>query len=187
MDTTSRRIAQIAGQIEPTPVSASVVRELLVNQRQRVNRSVTLNEWKSLVGKELGVGQWFTVTQDRVNAFADATGDFQWIHTDPDRAKKESPFGSTIAHGYLTLSLLPLLMEEIIPKIEGAKMGVNYGLNKVRFISPVHVGSRIRVRAVLQETTTVPSGVQNTLQVTVERENEKKPVALVECLARVYV
>jgi acyl dehydratase len=144
-----------------------------------------MDELPGLTGRELGSSDWFEVTQEAVNLFADATGDHQWIHVDVERAKKESPFGGPIAHGYLTLSLLvPLLAQVLV--VTDTVMGVNYGLNKVRFPSPVPVGSKVRASAVLKEVTEFPGGLQYTLSVTVEREGGDKPVCIAEPVYRLY-
>jgi acyl dehydratase len=147
--------------------------------------TTTLGELPGLVGQELGSSDWYEVTQEAVNTFAEATGDHQWIHVDVERAKAESPFGGPIAHGYLTLSLLvPLLAEVLV--IQDAAMGVNYGLNKVRFPSPVPVGSKVRATATLKEVTEFTGGLQYVLSVTVEREGGDKPVSVAEPVYRVY-
>lgn len=142
-----------------------------------------LAEVRKLEGQEIGVGDWFEVSQERINQFADATNDHQWIHTDPERAK-EGPFGTTIAHGFLTLSLIPGLGGGGLP-ISGAKMGINYGLDRVRFISPVPVGSQIRARRKLMEAKEVPGGIQLKTEVTVEVEGQNKPACVAEMLSRV--
>src|SRR3954471_22525736 len=129
---------------------------------------------RSLVGRELGPTDWVQVTQEMVDLFAEATGDDQWIHVDVERATKESPFGGPIAHGYLTLSLIPALLPQIV-EIEGFRMGVNYGTEKVRFPSPVPVGSRVRAGATLESATPFDGGVQINLGVTVEVEGASKP------------
>ena len=147
--------------------------------------TTTLAELKNLVGTELGASDWREVTQDAVNLFADATGDHQWIHVDVERAKKESPFGGPIAHGYLTLSLLVPLLAQVIT-VSDAVMGVNYGLNKVRFPAPVPVGSKVRATATLKEVSEFAGGLQYTLAVTVEREGGDKPVCVAEPVYRVY-
>lgn len=135
------------------------------------------------IGQEVAVSDWITITQAQIQMFADATGDQQWIHTDPERAA-QGPFGAPIAHGFLTLSLLPQFFEGTF-KIEGAKMGVNYGLNRVRFMAPVPVNSRLRARMTLQAAERIePAGVQMTWLVTVEREGSEKPVCVAESLAR---
>ncbi len=137
------------------------------------------------IGQEVAVSDWITITQAQIQMFADATGDQQWIHTDPERAA-EGPFGAPIAHGFLTLSLLPQFFEGTF-KIEGAKMGVNYGLNRVRFMAPVPVNSRLRARMTLQAAERIePAGIQMTWQVTVEREGSDKPVCVAESLARSF-
>jgi acyl dehydratase len=145
-----------------------------------------LEELKTYVGKEIGVSDWYEITQDTINAFADATGDHQWIHVDVERAKRESPYGGTIAHGFLTLSLTPQLVWQVY-KVEGIKMGVNYGVNKVRFPAPVPAGSRVRVRVKLLELQEIPGGAQGVSQVTFEREGHNKPVCVAETVARWYV
>ncbi|MEN2387009.1 MULTISPECIES: MaoC family dehydratase [Comamonas] len=137
------------------------------------------------IGQEVAVSDWITITQAQIQMFADATGDQQWIHTDPERAA-QGPFGAPIAHGFLTLSLLPQFFEGTF-KIEGAKMGVNYGLNRVRFMAPVPVNSRLRARMTLQAAERIePAGVQMTWLVTVEREGSDKPVCVAESLARSF-
>ena len=147
--------------------------------------TTTMAEVSGLVGQELGTSDWFEVTQDRVDTFADATGDHQWIHVDVERAKAESPFGGPIAHGYLTLSLLvPLIAETFV--VTDTPMAVNYGLNKVRFPSPVPVGSRVRLTATLKDVEQVAGGLQLTLAVVVEREGSEKPACIAEPVYRYY-
>ncbi|MEU8523496.1 MaoC family dehydratase [Streptomyces sp. NBC_01216] len=136
------------------------------------------------VGEQLGHSDWLEIDQKRIDLFADATGDHQWIHVDPERAAT-GPFGRTIAHGYLTLSLLPALVPQIM-RVEGMRMGINYGTDKVRFPSPVPVGSRLRASAVLTEVTEAGGGVQVTATVTVEREGGDKPVCVAESVSRYY-
>lgn len=140
---------------------------------------------------EIHVGPWFTIDQERINRFAEVTGDVQWIHADPERASRESPFGSTIAHGYLTLSLLPFLTESNHPDFfqknyPGMRMRVNYGLNRVRFPAPVRVGSRIRARTILHAIEKVGEAVQIIYLITVEIDGEAKPGCVAEFIARVY-
>ncbi|MGY1651996.1 MaoC family dehydratase [Geodermatophilus sp. SYSU D01119] len=147
--------------------------------------TTTMAELPGLVGRELGTSDWFEVTQDRVDTFADATGDHQWIHVDVERARAESPFGGPIAHGYLTLSLLVPLIAEVFVVTDTA-MGVNYGLNKVRFPSPVPVGSRVRLTATLKDAEQVSGGLQLTLAVVVEREGSEKPACIAEPVYRYY-
>jgi acyl dehydratase len=137
---------------------------------------------RALVGHELGTSEWHEITQDRISDFADATGDHQWIHVDPERAAT-SPFGTTIAHGYLTLALVPMLLAEAFV-VAGVVMGINYGANRIRFPAPVPVGSRIRLRAVLERLDDVAGGVQATLATTIEREGSDKPVMVAELLYR---
>lgn len=142
-----------------------------------------LGELTALVGQDVAVSEWTTITQQQVNLFAEATGDHQWIHVDPERAKN-GPFGAPIAHGYLTLSLLPLLFASAM-KIENTRMGVNYGLNKVRFITPVPVGSRVRGHLKLLASDPIAGdGVQQTWEVTVELEGSAKPACVAESLVR---
>jgi acyl dehydratase len=143
-----------------------------------------LEELKSKVGEELGVSDWIDVTQEAIDAFADATGDHQWIHVDPERAK-DTPFGGTIAHGYYTLSLAPRFTEQVMA-LDGFAFAINYGLNKVRFPAPLPVGSKVRMTAKLANLEDVPGGAQMTLELTFEREGGDKPVCVAETLARVY-
>ena len=145
----------------------------------------TIAELAACIGQEVAVSDWLTITQQQINLFADATGDHQWIHVDPERAAK-GPFGGPIAHGFLTLSLIPQFFESSFDII-GSRMGVNYGLNTVRFTAPVPVGSRLRARMKLLATQPVDNdGVQMTWQVTVEREGASKPVCVAESLVRRY-
>lgn len=145
----------------------------------------SLAELPELVGHEVAVSDWFTVTQEQVNLFADATGDHQWIHVDKERAAK-GPFGTTVAHGYLTLSLLPKLAESAL-KVDDVRMGVNYGLNRVRFPAPVPSGSRIRARLKLLAYEPIDGGAQLVMQVTMEREGSDKPVCVAETVSRRYL
>ncbi|GAA2143426.1 MULTISPECIES: MaoC family dehydratase [Actinomadura] len=140
-----------------------------------------IDEYEKAVGTHLGHSEWHTITQEQVNGFADATGDHQWIHVDPERAAN-GPFGGTIAHGYLTLSLLPMLMSEI-SRVEGLRMGVNYGSDKVRFPAPVPVGSRVRAGAELVSLERTAQGARAKVRVTVEREGGDKPVCVAEVLS----
>lgn len=145
-----------------------------------------IEEMKNLTGQELGVSEWFDLTQERVNQFADATLDHQWIHVDAERAAKESPFGGTIAHGFLTLSLLPHLAAQTFSVRGNFKMGINYGLNRLRFPSPVPVGARLRARFALQSVEDVAGGYQATMAVTVEVEGAQKPSLVAEWVTRYY-
>ena len=138
------------------------------------------------VGQHLGHSEWVTITQERVDLFADATDDHQWIHVDPERAQRESPFGGPIAHGYLTLSLVTPLVGQIIDAT-GFRMGVNYGAEKIRFPSPVPVGGRVRASATLDEATPFEGGVQMNLKVTIEVEGSQKPAMVGSILFRRYV
>lgn len=143
-----------------------------------------ISDLQHLVGQELGVSEWTTITQEQVNKFAEATGDHQWIHVDPERAKA-GPFGAPIAHGFLTLSLLPEMTASAF-RVKETRMGVNYGLNKVRFPAPVPVGSRLRGRFKLTEYIALEGGAQMTVECTMEREGSDKPVCVAESLARRY-
>jgi acyl dehydratase len=140
---------------------------------------------KDKVGQHLGYSDWLEITQEQVNLFADATGDHQWIHVDPERAKKESPFGGPIAHGYLTLSLGPTLMPQIMV-VTGFAMGVNYGCGKVRFPSPVPVGAKVRLGAELVSVEDVTGGAQVTMTFTFECEGAAKPSCVAEIIFRYY-
>ena len=145
----------------------------------------SLDELKALVGQEVAVSDWVQISQERVNQFAEATGDYQWIHLDVERCKRESPFGGPIAHGYLTLSLLPMLMQNSV-RMTDVRMGVNYGLNKVRFPAPVPVGSKVRSRTKVLSVEDIEGGAQVTWLVTVEREGGDKPVCVAESISRRY-
>ena len=140
---------------------------------------------KALVGQHLGYSDWREVTQEQVNQFADATGDHQWIHVDPERAAKESPFGGPIAHGYLTLSIVPVLLGGIM-RVDGIAMGVNYGVNKLRFPAPVPVGSKVRGGATVASVEDIPGGAQVTMDVTVEVEGRDKPSCVAQVVYRYY-
>lgn len=144
-------------------------------------------ELQSLVGQEVGISEWLAITQERINQFADATNDHQWIHVDVDRAARESPFGGTIAHGFLTLSLLPHFGWDAISMKQQFRMSINYGCNKVRFISPVKSGARIRGRHLLLEVAKVQDGWQTRWQITVEIEGQQKPACVAETIGRYYV
>ncbi|MEU3269581.1 MaoC family dehydratase [Saccharomonospora sp. NPDC006951] len=140
-----------------------------------------LSDFVAAEGEQLGHSEWHTVTQEQVNLFADATGDHQWIHVDPQRAA-DGPFGAPIAHGYLTLSLIPLLGKDIY-RVDGLTMGINYGLNKVRFPQPVTVGSKIRAHAELAEVKEVAQGRQAVVRWTIEIDGEPKPACVAETVA----
>jgi acyl dehydratase len=146
---------------------------------------VALADLDGLVGREVATSGWLVVTQDRINAFADATGDHQWIHVDPERASAETPFGTTIAHGFLTLSLLGALMRDAVT-VDGSRMTLNYGLNRVRFVSPVPSGSRIRARIALAGIDDKGDSIQATWTVIIEREGGDKPAASAEWIVRYY-
>ncbi|MGE0610497.1 MAG: MaoC family dehydratase, partial [Pirellulales bacterium] len=143
-------------------------------------------ELKALAGQELGVSNWLEVTQQRIDQFAEATGDRQWIHCDPERAARESPYGSTIAHGFLTLSLGPALFGEIF-EIRGLKWAVNYGVNRVRFPAPVAAGVKLRLRLHLLEVSDLSGAAQVTLRQTFEVKGQTKPACVAEAVLRLYV
>jgi acyl dehydratase len=149
-------------------------------------RIENIDELRGRVGQEVAASDWFEVTQERINLFAEATEDRQWIHTEPERARRESPFKTTIAHGFLTLSLLSELMNRAI-EVGGLRMGINYGLSRVRFVRPVPSGSRIRARFALSEVEEISGGLQAAWSVTVEREGSDKPCCMAEWLVRYYV
>jgi acyl dehydratase len=140
---------------------------------------------KQEVGHHLGYSDWVDITQERVNQFADATGDHQWIHVDPERAARESPFGGPIAHGYLTLALGPTLSPQIF-RVDGVKMAVNYGCGKVRFPSPVPVGAKLRLGAELTDVEDIPGGAQVHMTFTFECEGAPKPACVAEIIVRYY-
>jgi acyl dehydratase len=143
-----------------------------------------LDELRQAEGEVLGTSDWHEVTQDDINTFAEVTGDRQWIHVDPERAR-ESPSGGTIAHGYYTLSLAPRFLRQIM-RLDGFAFAVNYGLNKVRFPAPLPVGDRVRMTARLDSLEDIPGGAQLVIELTFEREGGDKPVCVAESLARVY-
>ena len=145
----------------------------------------SIDDATAAVGSELGVSDWQEIDQKRINDFADATGDHQWIHIDADRAKTESPYGTTIAHGFLTLSMIPALTKDNY-RVENAKMAINYGLNKVRFIAAVPSGGRIRARSELVDATKVDDNTVNmTVKNTIELDGSDKPAAVAETIVRV--
>ncbi|HPX37186.1 MAG TPA: MaoC family dehydratase [Mycobacterium sp.] len=144
----------------------------------------SIEDANALVGRELGVSDWLEIDQQRVNDFADVTGDHQWIHIDVERAKKESPYKAPIAHGFLTLSLVPALSKDNF-RVENAKLAINYGLNKVRFLNPVPVGSRIRVRSELAEVAAKETAADLTVKHTIEIDGVEKPAAVAEMIVRI--
>jgi acyl dehydratase len=146
----------------------------------------TPDSLKQFVGKEIGVSEWLTITQERITQFAEATEDRQWIHLDRGRAEKESPFGTTIAHGFLTLSLISRFMKEVIQVRSGVGMAINYGLNRVRFPSPVRAGSKIRARVTLLSVKEVPEAHEAVFSVIVESEGGEKPCCVAESIVRYY-
>jgi acyl dehydratase len=143
----------------------------------------SLDELRAGVGRHLGWSDWLTVDQDRVDLFAEATGDHQWIHVDVERAAAESPFGGPIAHGYLTLSLSNLFLPQLV-EVRGVSAGINYGTGRVRFPAPVPVGSRVRAGAELTAVDEIPGGLQTTMTITVEVEGAEKPACVIESLSR---
>jgi acyl dehydratase len=148
-------------------------------------KTVTFEDLPGLVGQETGVSDWVTIDQDRINSFADATGDHQWIHIDVARAAKEMPGGKTIAHGYLTLSLIPWLTGGFL-RVEGVTRGINYGANKVRFTSMVPVGSRVRARSKLLSVEPRGGGMQLVSEVTIEIEGQQRPACIAETIGIVF-
>jgi len=145
----------------------------------------TLQELGAFAGREIGVTEWFEMTQERINQFAHATEDPQWIHTDRERAERESPYGTTIAHGFLTLSLLPNFLDEAV-RLDGLRMAINYGLNRVRFPAAVRAGSNIRARVALQSIREVADANEAVYLITVENEGSEKPCCVAELLVRYY-
>jgi acyl dehydratase len=160
-------------------------REIEAPTIRAMKLALQLRDLASRVGQEVAVSPWLEIAQDRIDLFAKATEDFQWIHVDQERAK-QSPFGGTVAHGFLTLSMLPKLTESAF-EITDRKMGVNYGLNKVRFTAPVLAGSRIRGRFTLAKLEPIDGGVQTTWSVVIERDGGDKPVMVAESISRHYV
>jgi acyl dehydratase len=148
---------------------------------------VSLEVYLGMVGKEIGVSSWQLIDQNRINVFADVIEDHQFIHVDPERAKRETAFGTTIAHGFLTMSLLSIMSYEVMPVIQGAEMGVNYGFDKLRFISPVRSGSRVRGRFTLAEAKLrKPKELQSRTNVTIEIEGEEKPALVADWIGLIY-
>jgi acyl dehydratase len=148
---------------------------------------VSLAAYQDMVGKEVGVSSWHLVDQSRINNYADVIEDHQFIHIDPERAKRETTFGTTVAHGFLTMSLLSIMSYEVMPVIEGTTMGVNYGFDRLRFISPVRAGSRVRGRFVLAEAKLrKPKELQSRSNVTVEIEGEDKPALVADWIGLIY-
>ena len=146
---------------------------------------ITLDAYQAMVGKEVGVSSWHLIDQARINVYADVIEDHQFIHIDPERARKETAYGTTVAHGFLTMSLLSIMSYEVMPVIEGTTMGVNYGFDKLRFISPVRAGSRVRGRFVLAEAKLrKPKELQSRTNVTVEIDGEDKPALVAEWVVR---
>lgn len=144
-----------------------------------------IDDLRAAVGTKVGSSDWVTVDQQQIDTFADATGDHQWIHVDEERAK-DGPFGGTIAHGFLTIALLPMLVSQVY-RVDGVKMGINYGLNKVRFTSPVPVGSKVRGTVELVDVADVTGGVQLVNKITIEMEGSERPALVAEWLTRQYV
>jgi acyl dehydratase len=149
-------------------------------------RSIPVHEIKTFAGKEVGVSDWHLVTQKEVNLFADATHDHQWIHVDPQRAARESPFGGPVAHGYYTLSLAPHLLAQAVV-VTGIRMGVNYGADKIRFPAPLKIGASVRAKVALVSADDVPGGVQALWRITWEVKDEAKPACVADVIYRYYV
>ena len=147
-----------------------------------VERAADLNPYE---GKEIGVSDWHTVTQEQINKFADATGDYQWIHVDVERAKREMPGGKTIAHGWLTLSLVPQFVHQIY-KVQSRKRGINYGLNKVRFTGPVPAGARLRMHLTIKAVDVTENGARVTSLCTVEIEDQERPAVVAETVSMIF-
>jgi acyl dehydratase len=148
---------------------------------------ISLSAYQEMLGREVGVSSWHLVDQSRINAFADVIEDHQFIHIDPERAKRETPFGTTVAHGFLTMSLLSIMSYEVMPVIEGTTMGVNYGFDKLRFISPVRAGSRVRGRFTLMEAKLrKPTELLSRTSVSVEIEGEEKPAIVADWIGLIY-
>jgi acyl dehydratase len=148
---------------------------------------ISLVAYQNMVGHEVGVSSWHLVDQGRISVYADVIEDHQFIHIDPERAKKETPFGSTVAHGFLTMSLMSIMSYEVMPVIEGTTMGVNYGFDRLRFISPVRAGSRVRGRFVLAEAKLrKPTELQSRTNVSVEIEGEEKPALVADWIGLIY-
>jgi acyl dehydratase len=148
---------------------------------------VSLESYRAMVGQEIGVSAWHLVDQGRINLYADVIEDHQFIHVDPERARRETAFGTTIAHGFLTMSLLSIMSYEVMPVIEGTTMGVNYGFDKLRFVSPVRSGSRVRGRFTLTEARLrKPKELQSRTSVTVEIEGEEKPALVADWIGLIY-
>jgi acyl dehydratase len=149
---------------------------------------ITREAYQAMVGKEIGVSSWHLIDQPRIDTYADVTEDHQFIHVDPERARKETAFGTTIAHGFLTMSMLSVMSYEVMPAIAGTTMGVNYGFDKLRFISPVRSGKRVRGRFVLAEARLrKPNELQSRTNVTVEIEGEDKPALVADWLGLIYL
>ena len=148
---------------------------------------ISLEAYQNMVGEEIGVSSWHLVDQKRIDHYADVIEDHQFIHVDPERAKRETPFGATVAHGFLTMSLLSIMSYEVMPVIEGTTMGVNYGFDKLRFISPVRSGRRVRGRFVLAEAKLrKPTELQSRTNVTVEIEGEDRPALVADWIGLIY-
>jgi acyl dehydratase len=148
---------------------------------------ISLDAYQGMVGREVGVSSWHLVDQERINVYADVIEDHQFIHVDPERARRETAFGSTVAHGFLTMSLLSIMSYEVMPVIEGTTMGVNYGFDKLRFISPVRAGSRVRGRFTLTEAKLrKPKELQSRTNVAIEIEGEEKPALVADWISLIY-
>lgn len=159
---------------------------LLSEENSVKHTFATLNDLKAATGQKLGPTDWLEITQERVQQFAEATSDEQWIHLDQQRAATESPFGQTVAHGYLTISLATMLMEQLF-ELKGASLQINYGLNRLRFPAPVLVGSNVRLHATIAEVSEVKGGVQVIFDISYENDQQSKPVCVAQSVARFYL
>src|ERR1700732_1276786 len=172
-----------------SPGSSSTSVALLENDMNEVWKKppVSLSAYQAMVGHEVGVSSWHVIDQNRIDVYADVIEDHQFIHVDPERAKRETPFGTTVAHGFLTMSLMSIMSYEVMPVIEGTTMGVNYGFDKLRFISPVRAGSRVRGRFTLAEAKLrKPKELQSRTNVTVEIQGEEKPALVADWIGLIY-
>jgi acyl dehydratase len=172
-----------------SPGSSSTSVALLENDMNEVWKKspVSLSSYQAMVGHEVGISSWHLIDQNRIDIYADVIEDHQFIHVDPERAKRETPFGTTVAHGFLTMSLMSIMSYEVMPAIEGTTMAVNYGFDKLRFISPVRAGSRVRGRFTLMEATLrKPKELLSRTNVTVEIEGEAKPALVADWLGLIY-
>lgn len=150
------------------------------------HRFASVDELRAAIGQPLGPSNWLEISQTRIHLFAEASGDHQWIHTDPERARRDSPYGQTIAHGYLTIGLTPMMMSEIF-ELRGAHTIINYGLNRVRFPAPVLEGSKVRMHAALTEVLDIERGIQVLFDIHYENDRQSKPVCVAQAVSRLYL